>query len=173
MEFALLPARGLLARGSGSPAPPRNSPNWSTHNQPVSIGWRCGWRGRGKTVERCGWVWTLRGPSGLGVSTLWGSFTLLVTSASQTQARRAGRLPEADSGPFEQRIPGFPGDIVAKTLHASAGDTGDTSLIPGSGRSPAVGNGDQLQDSCLEHSMNRRSLVSYSPRGHKESDMTE
>ena len=60
-------------------------------------------------MERRGWVWTLRGPSGLGVSTLWGSFTLLVTSATQTQARGAGRLLEAGSGPLEQRILGFPG----------------------------------------------------------------
>ena len=124
-------------------------------------------------MERRGWVWTLRGPSGLGVSTLWGSFTLLVTSATQTQAREAGRLLEAGSGPFEQRILGFPGGTVAKMPPANAGDTGDTGLIPGSGRSPTVGNGDQLQYSCLEQSMDRRSLVSYSPWGRKESDTTE
>ena len=29
---------------------------------------------------------------------------------------------------------------MVKTLPASAGDTGDVSLIPGSGRSPGVGN---------------------------------
>ena len=62
---------------------------------------------------------------------------------------------------------------VAKTPPVNAGDTGDTDLIPGSGRSPTVGNGDQLQYSCLELSMDRRSLVSYSPWGRKESDTTE
>ena len=40
--------------------------------------------------------------------------------------------------------------------------------IPGSGRSPGEGNGNPLQDSCLE-----RSLVGYSSSGHKESDTTE
>ena len=36
-------------------------------------------------------------------------------------------------------------------LTASAGDTGDTGLIPGSGRCPVVGNGSPLQYSCLEN----------------------
>ena len=35
------------------------------------------------------------------------------------------------------------------------------------------GNGNSLQDSCLENSMNWCSLVGYSPKGCKESDMTE
>lgn len=73
-----------------------------------------GWRGRGNHGEA--WLGVdSQGPSGLGVSTLWGSFTLLVTSASQTQARGAGRLLEAGSGPFERvRTLGFPG-TVSKT----------------------------------------------------------
>ena len=33
---------------------------------------------------------------------------------------------------------------------ASAGDVGGVGLIPGSGRSPRAGNGNPLQDSCLE-----------------------
>ena len=45
--------------------------------------------------------------------------------------------------------------LVAKSLPASAGDLRDTSLIPGSGRSPAGGNGNSLQDSCLENPMDR------------------
>ena len=48
---------------------------------------------------------------------------------------------------------GFEGGIVAKNLPASAEDTRDTDLIPGSGRSSAVGNGNQLQYSCLENCM--------------------
>ena len=39
---------------------------------------------------------------------------------------------------------------MVKNLPANAGDTG---LIPGSGRSPGVGNGNPLQCSCLENSM--------------------
>ena len=38
----------------------------------------------------------------------------------------------------------------------SAGNAGDPSLIPGSGRSPAEGNGYPLQYSCLENSMGSR-----------------
>ena len=40
--------------------------------------------------------------------------------------------------------------------------------------SPGEGNGSPLQYSCLENHMDGwRSLVGYSPWGHKESDMTE
>ena len=37
----------------------------------------------------------------------------------------------------------------------SAGNVGDLGLIPGSGRSPGEGNGNPLQYSCLENSMDR------------------
>ena len=49
---------------------------------------------------------------------------------------------------------GFPGDVV-KNPPAIAGDGGDEGSIPGSGRSPGVGNGNTLQYSCLENSMDR------------------
>ena len=51
----------------------------------------------------------------------------------------------------------------------SACNAGDPGSIPGSGRSPGEGNGNPLQDSCLENSMDR----CYSPWGHKESDTIE
>ena len=44
---------------------------------------------------------------------------------------------------------------MVKTLHVNAGDTGVAGSIPGSGRSPGVGNGSLLQYSCLENSMDR------------------
>ena len=44
---------------------------------------------------------------------------------------------------------------MIKNLPASVGDTRDTGLIPGSGRSPKVRNGNSLQYSYLE-SMDRR-----------------
>ena len=50
---------------------------------------------------------------------------------------------------------GFPGDAMLKNLPANAGDTRDASLLPGLGRSPGVGNGNPLQCSCLENSMDR------------------
>ena len=38
----------------------------------------------------------------------------------------------------------------------SACNAGDLGLIPGLGRSPGEGNGNPLQDSCLENPMDRR-----------------
>ena len=49
----------------------------------------------------------------------------------------------------------FPGGAVVKNLPANAGDTRDACSIPGSGRSPGIGNGNPLQYSCLENSMDR------------------
>ena len=39
---------------------------------------------------------------------------------------------------------GFPGGTVVKNVSANAGDARDTGSIPGSGKSPAVGNGNPL-----------------------------
>ena len=47
----------------------------------------------------------------------------------------------------------FPGDIMVKNLPASAGDTGDPGSILGSGSSLGEENGNPLQYSCLENSM--------------------
>ena len=55
----------------------------------------------------------------------------------------------------------------------SACSVGDLSSISGLGRSPRGGHGNPLQHSCLENPHGERSLVGYSPWGHKESDMTE
>ena len=44
---------------------------------------------------------------------------------------------------------------MVENLPAKAGDTGDTGLIPGSGSSPGEGNGNPLQYSCLENSIDR------------------
>ena len=53
---------------------------------------------------------------------------------------------------------GFPGGAVVKNLPGSAGDTRDTALIPGSGRTPGVATGNPLQYSCLESSVDRGGL---------------
>ena len=47
---------------------------------------------------------------------------------------------------------GFPSNSVGK---ASACNVGDLGSIPGLGRSPGEGNGNPLQDSCLENPMDR------------------
>ena len=52
---------------------------------------------------------------------------------------------------------GFPGGGVVKNLPANAGDTRNAGSIPGSGRSPGVGNGNPLQYPCLENSIDRGS----------------
>ena len=64
---------------------------------------------------------------------------------------------------------GFPGGSDSKESACNAGDLG---LIPKWGRSPGEGNGNPLQYSCLENSMDRgaRQASLWSP---KELDMTE
>ena len=47
---------------------------------------------------------------------------------------------------------GFPGGSEVK---ASASNAGDPGSVPGLGRSPGEGNGNLLQYSCLENSMDR------------------
>ena len=44
---------------------------------------------------------------------------------------------------------------MVKIPPTHAGGTGDSGSIPGSGRSPGEGNGNPLQYSCLENSMDR------------------
>ena len=50
---------------------------------------------------------------------------------------------------------GFPGGSVVESPPANAIETGDTGSIPESGRSPGEGNGNPLQYSCLENSLDR------------------
>ena len=45
------------------------------------------------------------------------------------------------------------GKTMAQIVEVSACNAGDLSLVPGSGRSPGEGNGNPLQYSCLENSM--------------------
>ena len=66
-------------------------------------------------------------------------------------------------------IVGFPGGSEGKE---SACNAGDMCLIPGSGRAPREGNGNPLQYSFLENSMDRGAWQA-SPQGLKESDTTE
>ena len=53
--------------------------------------------------------------------------------------------------------------LVVKNLPAQAGDIRYAGLIPGSGRSPGGGQGNPLQQSCLENLHGQRSLEGYSP----------
>ena len=71
------------------------------------------------------------------------------------------------NGNFKQPL--FPGDSDGKE---SACNVGDPGLISELRISPEEGNGNPLQYSCLENSMDR-SLAGYSPWGCKESHLME
>ena len=66
-----------------------------------------------------------------------------------------GVSAESEYLPSKQNLllfSGFPGGSGVKNPSANAGDVG---LIPGSGRSPGEGNGNPLQYSHLENSMDK------------------
>ena len=65
---------------------------------------------------------------------------------------------------------GYTGGAMIKKPPANVGDVGS---IPGSGRSPRVGNGNSLQYSCLGRFLRQSRLADYGPWRHKVSDMTE
>ena len=67
------------------------------------------------------------------------------------------KIPGGISLFYGQSCPlqGFPGGAMINNLPANAGDARDRSLIPGFGISPGGGNGNLLQYSCLENSMDR------------------
>ena len=79
---------------------------------------------------------------------------------SSTLAREIPRM--AEPGRLQSRgsqrvtteilLRGFPGGSDGKESACSAGDPGS---IPGLGRSPGEGNGNPLQYSCLENSMDK------------------
>ena len=64
---------------------------------------------------------------------------------------------------------GFEGGPVVKNLPANAGDAGS---VPGLGRSPAGGNGNPLQYSCLGNPMARRAWQATVQGVAEESDTT-
>ena len=68
---------------------------------------------------------------------------------------------------------GFPGGSVIKNLPATAGDTGNTSSIPGLERSTGEGNSKPLQYSCQHNSMDRGAWQATVQGGHKELEMIE
>ena len=68
---------------------------------------------------------------------------------------------------------GFPGRSVVKGPPANAGDAGDMGSILGLGRCLRGRNGNPLQYSCLENSMDRGAWWVIVHEVTKESDMTK
>ena len=62
---------------------------------------------------------------------------------------------------------------MVKNPPANAGDARDSGSIPRWGRFPGAGNGNPLQNFFPGKFHGQRSLVGYSPWGHKELDTTE
>ena len=71
---------------------------------------------------------------------------------------------------WPQAIIEFAGDSVVNSLPANAGDTGS---IPGLRRTPGGGNGNPLQYSCLENSMDRAAWQATVHEVFKELDTTQ
>ena len=74
----------------------------------------------------------------------------------RTRARGCHIFPKQTGTPCTQWLSG-------KEPACGAGDTGDASSIPGSGRSPGRGHGNPLQYSCLENPHRQSSLMGYRP----------
>ena len=63
--------------------------------------------------------------------------------------------------------------LIIKNSPANSENERDSGFIPGQVRSSEVGNGNSLQCSCLENSIDRGVLAGYGPWGRQESDATE
>ena len=98
--------------------------------------------------------------SGLKGYHFWGVLLLLHPGALWMKStHNGGGLPW-----FFKTPPSIIGGSASKESTCIAGDPGS---IPGWGRSPGEGNSNPFQYSCLENPHGQRSLVGYSPWGHK------
>ena len=85
-----------------------------------------------------------------------------------------GDLPQVSCVPCVGRwvLYHWGASLVAQTVKSSACNAGDLGSTPGSGRSPGEGNGNPLQYSCLENSMDGGTSWATVHGGRKESDTT-
>ena len=113
----------------------------------------CGWRGPlpQLLLPLLNWSWRSLGSSKSCTRVSKGRKTLHFSLAVLTKAAAVKR--------------GLPRWLTGKE---STSQAADSSLIPGSGRSPGERNGNPLQYSCLENPHGQRSLAGYSPWGRKE-----
>ena len=77
-------------------------------------------------------------------------FNLSLNLAIRSSWSEPQLVPGLVFGDCCRASPGLPGGSDSKVSACSAGDLGS---IPGLGRSPGEGNGNPLQYSCLENSM--------------------
>ena len=84
-----------------------------------------------------------------------------------TEAQVLGSLSSSNLQ-FSHNWRGLPWWLSGKN---STCHTGDVESVPGSGRSRREGHGNPLRCSCLENPHGQRSLMAYSPWGHKELGM--
>ena len=96
-------------------------------------------------------------------SFIWGQGLHTASPALVTKENWSDKLHPTELG-------GFPGGSVVKNVSTNLWDLAS---IPGSGRSPGGENDNPLQYSRPGEFHGQRSLASYSPWGHKETDMTE
>ena len=82
--------------------------------------------------------------------------------ADTSRKNGAQRSPQKASENQESEREGFPGVSASKEFACNAGDLG---LIPGLGRSPGEGNGNPLQYSGLENSMDREGACQATDHG--------
>ena len=68
---------------------------------------------------------------------------------------------------------GLPGGASGKEPACQCRRLRDSSSVPEWRRFPGGGNGNPLQNSCLENPHGQRSLAGYSPWGHKQWDKTD
>ena len=91
---------------------------------------------------------------------LWPHLTLMTSLKTHLQCEWKGAQtfgPLQVGWPGAEAPGGFPGCSAGEESACSAGDPGDTGLIPRLGISPGGGHGNSLQYSCLENLMDRGS----------------
>ena len=84
------------------------------------------------------------------------------SNSFQPHGMQRARLPRPSL--FPSLLKCFPGGSDSKGSTCNVGDLG---LIPGLGRAPGGGHGNPPQCSCLKKPQGQRSLLSYSPWGHR------
>ena len=103
---------------------------------------------------------------------LFSTFILLFSLQETLDEHLSSEPSECHQGykRIRHNVSGYPGGAGVKNPLANARDPRDSGSIPGLGRSSGIGNGNCF--STLAWKI-QRSLMGYSPQGHKESDTND